>query len=393
MSMTTSVRVPPTACVGMPSGQLGTPTGTSAMPLEARLEVLGRAIDAMTGFQQALDKAAPGQLASILGILDRLASLAEAGRVAVTARASRSDGPAGSRAAGVGAWVRQHAPSQRGSGSGVLAKAAWLVGQPDMAPIADAVLDGQVSPRAALSVLNQYDRIRPRLADPISAPAVLDALVQAAKEGTRRLADTVPELLERFGGTEAVQADQDDAAARVALSRGVDGRDGTTCYELVADAVSRATLEAAIGPLSRPQPSPDGTPDARSAEHRRGQALFEVCRRVSHTAAAFTGAPSSSPEQPSSPNGEPTAQPSPNSTSGSPPGVASDSAPTARPAGSAEPSANRAPTEGARNAVPEVDRAANGKARSTQSAWAESKGPVPSCVSEVPVGVRGACCS
>ena len=146
------------------------------MPLEARLEVLGRAVDALTGLQQALEEAAPGELASILGILDRLASLAEAGRVAVTARASRSDGLAGSRAAGVSAWVRQHAPSQRGSGSGVLAKAAWLVGQPDMAPIADAVLDGQVSPRAALSVLNQYDRIRPRLADPISAPAVLDSL-------------------------------------------------------------------------------------------------------------------------------------------------------------------------------------------------------------------------
>ena len=179
----------------------------------------------------------------------------------------------------------------------------------------------------------------------------------------------MPELLERFGGTEAVQADQDDAATRVALSRGVDGRDGTTCYELVADAVSRATLEAAIGPLSRPQPSPDGTPDARSAEHRRGQALFEVCRRVSHTAAAFTGAPSSSPAQPSSPNGEP-------------------AAPPARPAGSTDQPPDRAPTEGTRNAVPEVERTANGKARSTQSAWAQSKEPVPSCVSEVPVGVR-----
>ncbi|MGV1028788.1 MAG: HNH endonuclease signature motif containing protein [Dermatophilaceae bacterium] len=194
-----------------------------------------------------------------MALLDRLASLADAGRVAVTTAASGSDGPAGPRPSSVGAWVRRHAPSQRGAGSVVLAKAAWLVSQPDLAPVAEAVLDGQVAPRTALSVLTQYERIRPRLADPASGPLVLDTLVAtAATRGAGSLAEAVPELLQRFGVSDARQADRDAAAARVALSWGSDDQDGTTRYELVADAVSRA--------------------------------LFEVCRRVAHAANGDTGA-------------------------------------------------------------------------------------------------------
>ncbi len=51
-------------------------------------------------------------------------------------------------------------------------------------------------------------------------------------------------------------------------------------YELTLNAEDRAVLEAAIGPLSKPQPGPDGEADPRPVGRRRGEALVEVCRRA-----------------------------------------------------------------------------------------------------------------
>ncbi len=261
------------------------PAGASAPTLEVRLEALAGAIEALTGIGQSLTDASSGQLSKALGVLDRVAALAAAGRVAVTAQAQRSSAIGRRRTARTADWVREHAPSQRRGRAGLLARAAELVGQPDLAPIEAAMLSGTMSPGVALSVRKAYERVRDRLAGAESAPHVLDMLLEAAEgDGLRALNTAVTQLLETYGKPGAIQEDQDAASARVALSHGIQDADGTTRYDLVADAVGRAILEGAIGPLCAPMPSPDGSPDSRSAEHRRGQALFEVCRRVGQTA-------------------------------------------------------------------------------------------------------------
>ena len=75
------------------------------------------------------------------------------------------------------------------------------------------MLDGTVSPGVALSVLNAFERIRARLADPQSAPLVMHSLLDAAqRDGARALNTGVTGLLETYGTADAVQDDQ--AAAR-----------------------------------------------------------------------------------------------------------------------------------------------------------------------------------
>ncbi|MGL5910916.1 MAG: DUF222 domain-containing protein, partial [Phycicoccus sp.] len=64
-----------------------------------------------------------------------------------------------------------------------------------------------------------------------------------------------------------------------------------TSYELVMTPEQAATLEAAIGPLSKPQPNEDTKEaDRRPAGQRRVEALTEVCRRSASIDADSAGA-------------------------------------------------------------------------------------------------------
>lgn len=60
-------------------------------------------------------------------------------------------------------------------------------------------------------------------------------------------------------------------------------------YRLLTDAVGKAVLEAAIGPVAKPVPQPDGSPDQRPVAVRRAQALIEVCRRATDAGTALPG--------------------------------------------------------------------------------------------------------
>ncbi len=262
----------------------------SAVELTARLAALSTAAQALHGFAGGLAQADDADLPAILTLLDNVAARAAAGRVAVTSEAVRRGVVAASMAVSTAGWVREHAPSQRSQGAGTTARVAEVIGVPGREQVREAVLDAVVPPGLALSVVGEFDRLAPRLTAEAS-PTVLTGLLQvAAAEGPRGIAAVAPELLRRFGRPGDLQAEQDALAARVALSRPVpDGR-GTVRYELTADALTRAVLEAAIGPLSAPAPRADGSPDPRTSEQRRGQALAEVCRRVSAAARAAVGA-------------------------------------------------------------------------------------------------------
>ncbi len=100
-----------------------------------------------------------------------------------------------------------------------------------------------------------------------------------AEHGSSAVKQLHQEILARYG-LEGEFPDEQDARKRfVELSSGRDDG-GIYRYELTLDAEGRAVLEAALGPLPRPQPEPDGTVDPRPVGRRRGGALVEVCRRA-----------------------------------------------------------------------------------------------------------------
>jgi hypothetical protein len=133
--------------------------------------------------------------------------------------------------------------------------------------------------RSAGVVVTELDRLRPRLAEG-AEPHVLAALVEmAAQDGPRGCRRLRPALLARYGLGSALQADQDCAKRFVALSQPFDTGTGIFEYRLALDTEGKATLEAALGPLSAPRPT-DGERDLRGADQRRGDALITLVRRA-----------------------------------------------------------------------------------------------------------------
>ena len=166
-------------------------------------------------------------------------------------------------------------------------------------------------------VLSEYRRLRERVI-PQAREAVLNGLiaigVSHGPRGVRQLRDR---LLAEFGDPDDRERAAARAAREVALSQPVAGDvDGVWDYVLRVDAEAKAILEAAIGPLSAPMHT-DQERDPRSTSQRRGQALIEVCRRVSAMATAagpYGRRPSDEPsDEPSggSSTGDATARPVP----------------------------------------------------------------------------------
>ncbi|MGV1009336.1 MAG: HNH endonuclease [Dermatophilaceae bacterium] len=234
------------------------------------------------------------QLGHLLGELDQVAALTAAGRVAVTAEAVQRGEVAASQCAGTAAWVAAHAPSlAAGRGAGQVAKVVEALVTPTLAPVTDAVLAGDLPVPVALVVLSEFDKLA-SLVVPEAQPLVLQGLVAIGEqEGASEVRKLRHRLLAEHGAPGQLQRLQDLAARQVALSHPVPTDEAAWDYLLRVDAEGKAVLEAAIGPLSAPMHT-DGVRDPRSAQLRRGQALLEVCRRVTAAATAagrFGGQP------------------------------------------------------------------------------------------------------
>ena len=184
------------------------------------------------------------------------------------------------------AWVGQHAPSLASAGgAGQLAKCAELIGKPRLHPVKEAVLSGELAVSAALVVVSEFDKLRQRII-PEAEALVLEGLVRIGSEdGAREVRKLRSRLLAEHGAEGEFQEEQDKAAGQVGLSHPMAVEEGVWEYLFRADAEAKAVLEAAIGPLSAPW-HPNGARDPRSAQQRRGQALVEVCRRVTAAAKA-----------------------------------------------------------------------------------------------------------
>jgi hypothetical protein len=219
-------------------------------------------------------------LAGLLTEIDSLGGACDAARVAVTAEAmDRGETTGGSAATTPVQWVRQHAPTTRAGGAGQVVALAVAFGKPVNAAVKHAVDTGRLPMRAAAAVVVEADKLRPLLLEGAEGPVVDGLITMAVEDGPRGCRQLRSALLAKHGRDDVLQKEQDAAKAFVSLSQPHDCPTGISEYHLTLDAEGRAILEAAIGPLSAPQPV-DGEPDLRSCDRRRGEALVQLVRRA-----------------------------------------------------------------------------------------------------------------
>lgn len=241
----------------------------------------------LQGLSSCIYQVPNGDLGDVVGELGHLAAWATAGQVVATAEAVDRGEVAESMARSTAGWVRdQDWHCQAGAASSI-AKSAAILRRHDLSALAEAVSGSDLPPNVAVTVAQEYDKLRPDL-KPEAAEGVLDQMIEAgATCGSRVVRELRELLLCQYGAEGVFQEEQDSKKRYVELSQPREV-DGVFQYRLALDAEGKAVLEAAIGPLAGPKTGPDGEPDMRSASRRRGEALIAVCRR---SAAAAEGMP------------------------------------------------------------------------------------------------------
>ena len=269
--------------------------------LAERRSRVAAATDGLEGIDRVLHQASGPELADLMSEVDRLAALAAAARVAVTAEAV-SRGEVQAAGTNATAWVRENAPSLRQGGAGHVASVATALAEdgpmstgldPESPAgiVAAGVVAGRVSPPLATATLRELDRLDPHLrpeARPTVARALLDLGVEWGPSVMRRLR---PRLLAEYGRQGELDDLQERLSSAARLSAPVVESGDLTEYQLVMTPEQAVALEAAIGPLSAPAPDDEtGERDLRPAGQRRVEALTQVCRRSSALDASGGGA-------------------------------------------------------------------------------------------------------
>ena len=238
------------------------------------------ACEGLDGLGSELWRAGSAELEEVMAEADRVVAAGEAARAVVLAEAmSRGETGSGALALTPVQWVRRHAPTTRAGGAAQVVAVAEAFAVGGNAPVKDAVLSGVLPVRSAAVVVSEADRLLPLLAEEARPTALAGLIRIAAEEGPRECRKLRPELLAKYGVDGELQREQDAAKRFVSLSQPfVDGM-GVAEYRLTLDPEGRAVLEAALGPLSAPQPV-DGERDLRSSDRRRGEALIQLVRRA-----------------------------------------------------------------------------------------------------------------
>ena len=250
------------------------------LPLDERLARIAAGAEACRGIEGELWRAGSGELGQVMGAIDARVVAGEAGRVVVTAEAiSRGETGSGAEALSPVGWVRRHAPSMVAGGAGQVVAVAQAFAVSGTAAVKDAVLSGVLPVRSAAVVVCEADKLLPLVTEE-ARPTVLDGLIRiAAQQGPRECRRLRPQLLARYGVDGQLQREQDAAKRFVALSQPFVDDMGVAEYRLTLDPEGKAVLEAALGPLSAPQPV-DGERDLRCSDRRRGEALVTLVRRA-----------------------------------------------------------------------------------------------------------------
>ena len=155
------------------------------------------------------------------------------------------------------------------------------------AGLAAAVLGARVGVRNAAVALVEMDKLRPRLRDE-AVEAVWEGFVQVATDhGPHEIRGLRDRLIAAHGHEGEFQRRQDQLKGGVSLSQPFDD-DGMAEYRLRLDPEGKEVLEAMLGPLSAPKPTPAcrGPAQLRPAPRRRAGGDLPARRRRRHGAPA-----------------------------------------------------------------------------------------------------------
>jgi Domain of unknown function (DUF222) len=254
--------------------------------IQQRRAAVAAASSLLAGLGDAVVTVGNDDLGPFLREVDDLSRQMEAARVALLGEALSRGVGAGSDAASAAAWVIQWAPSLRSGGAAALVTVAHATRAARNAGLAAAVLGGRVGVRNAAVALVEMDKLGPRLREE-AVEAVWAGFVQVATDhGPQQIRGLRDQLIAAHGHEGEFQRRQDQLKAGVSLSQPFDD-DGMAEYRLRLDPEGKEVLEAILGPLSAPKPTPTCA-DLRNCDQRRGDALVEICLRA---AAAGTCAP------------------------------------------------------------------------------------------------------
>ncbi len=259
----------------------------------ARRDTLLAAVSALEGLSTHLWQIPGVELEAWVTLVDRLGGLAAGARVALAVEAQQRGEIAASQAGSVTGWLTRSAPGLAAAGGvGAVALVVGEAQRPAARALVDAVVSGSLAAPVAVTITGELERLRPRLM-PEAVPTVLAGMIEVGRGfGSRGVRELRARIVAEHGRPGELDAIQESVSGLVALSHPVGDELGMFSYRLTTDPVGKAVLEAAIGPLARPLPEADGTPDRRRAATRRAQALIEVCRR----ATAAGGAPPQGPK-------------------------------------------------------------------------------------------------
>ena len=250
---------------------------SGGMSFEERRAAVELACAALAGVEGELWSAGGAELGGFAGLLDELGARVDAARVEVV-REAVDRGEAGAGRCGASAWLLDHSPSLRAGGSARVVRVAETAGDDRYAALVGAVREARVPLVTAAVVVEEFERLSPRLAVGADGP-VLDGLVEVASWGRPTDVRGLRErLVARYGAEGEFQAEQDRAQEHRSLSQPFAEGTGLFEYTMVVDAEAKATIEAAVQGLSAPRPA-DGEPDRRPSGQRRMDALLEVVRR------------------------------------------------------------------------------------------------------------------
>jgi hypothetical protein len=257
-------------------------TGT----IEAGRDLVSATTSFLTGLSRAAVAVGNTELGPFFRQLDDLSRQVEAGRVALLGQALSRGVVAESHCPSATAWVIDWAPSYRAGGAGQLVKVTQATLAVRNAGLAAAVLGARVGVRNAAVALAQMDKLRPRLRDE-ALEAVWEGFIAIATDhGPTEIRALRDWLIATYGDKDEFQRRHNQLKHGVSLSQPRDD-DGMAEYRLRLDPEGKEVLEAMLGPLSAPRPTPTCA-DLRSSDQRRADALVAICRRA---AAAGGSAP------------------------------------------------------------------------------------------------------
>lgn len=249
--------------------------------MDGRLTAVVEAVDACAGVQPwGLDSA---ELVDALAAVHRVEQQLAAVMLALVREVHARGVATGEGASSTAVWLRQRLRMSTGTAGRLVRLAAALHDGP--AVLRDSVAAGAVSVEQAAVISAAVDGLPAEVGAGVAGQATAVLVEQAGqfepailrRLGGRILTHLAPQLAEQTD-RRAVEAAERRAEHDRFLTLTPDPYSAGVLLRGRLDTEAAATVAAALDPLTRPTPTPDGARDERSPGQRRADALTEVCR-------------------------------------------------------------------------------------------------------------------